>query len=191
MDAMIEEEAMRIFQRSGSLLDGHFELHSGRRSRQFFQCAKALQQMPVVEQLGSALADLLRSSAAETVVALAMGGLVIGQEIARQLGLRFIFAEKSNGKLKFRRGFQLDKREKVIIVDDVLTRGGSLREVIRLVQEKHEAEIVEIAVLVDRSDVSLSFSPPLKSLLKLPLETFAPDNLPADLKRLPAEKPGS
>lgn len=187
---MTEKEVKRILQRSGSLLNGHFELHSGRRSRQFCQCALALQETTMVEQFGSALADKLRPSEAKTVVALAMGGLVIGQEIARQLRLRFIFAEKENGKLKFRRGFQLREREKVIVVDDVLTRGGSMREIIQLVQE-NGAEIVEIAVLVDRSDGSLQFPCPLKSLLKLHIETFAPDNLPADLQGIPAEKPGS
>lgn len=187
---MTSDEALQIFKDAGALLDGHFKLHSGRHSRQFCQCAKALQQMPEVERFGSALADKFRHSEAETVVALAMGGLVIGQEIARQLGLRYIFAEKENGALKFRRGLQLEKEEKVIIVDDVVTRGGSLREIIHLVQ-KHSAEIVGIAVLVDRSEDNLEWPCSLKSLVKLPLETFAPDNLPDDLKGIQPIKPGS
>lgn len=187
---MTPDRALEIFKESGALLEGHFKLHSGRHSRQFCQCALALQKMTMVEQFGNALADKLRHSKAETVVALAMGGLVIGQEIARQLGLRFIFAEKENGALKLRRGFQLEPKERVIIVDDVVTRGGSLQEIIHLLQA-NKAEIVEIAVLVDRSDVSLQFSLPLKSLVKLPLETFDPDNLPDDLKGKQPVKPGS
>lgn len=179
---------MQIFKESGSLLDGHFRLHSGRHSRQFCQCALALQQMRHIERFGNALAKELRSAEAATIVALAMGGLVIGQEIARQLRLRYIFAEKENGALKLRRGFQL-KGEKVIIVDDVVTRGGSLREIIHLVQAK--AAIVGIAVLVDRSEGDLKLPCPLKSVVKIPIETFAPDNLPDDLKGTDAVKPGS
>lgn len=187
---MTSEEAERILKDAGALLEGHFRLHSGRHSRHFCQCALALQEMKNVERFGNALADKLRYSKAETVVALAMGGLVIGQEIARQLRLRFLFVEKEEGKLKFRRGFQLKAKEKVVVVDDVLTRGGSLRETIRLVQECG-ASVIGIAVLVDRSDVPLQFECPLKSLVKLPIETFAPDNLPDDWKRIPAVKPGS
>ena len=187
---MTADKALQLFRQSGALLDGHFILHSGLRSRRFCQCALALQEMSVLEQLGGALADKLRHSKAETVVALAMGGLVIGQEIARQLGLRYLFAEKENGKLKLRRGFQLEGGERVIIVDDVVTKGGSLREIIQLVQA-NKAEIVGIAVLVDRSEDDLEWPCPLKSLVKLPLETFAPENLPDDLKGISPIKPGS
>lgn len=187
---MTNEEALQIFKQSGALMDGHFVLRSGRHSRQFCQCAKALQQMPEVERFGSALAEKFRHSEAETVIAPAMGGLVIGQEMARQLRLRFIFAEKENSTLKFRRGFQLEKEEKVIIAEDVVTKGGRVRETMKLI-EPSGAEIVGIAVLVDRSEGDLKFPCPLKSLVKLPIETFAPDNLPADLQRIPPMKPGS
>lgn len=96
---MTSDEALGLFRQTGALLEGHFLLRSGLHSRQFFQCALALQQMPVVERLGAALADKVRTLSIETVVAPAMGGLVIGQEVARQLGSRFIFAEKEEGKL--------------------------------------------------------------------------------------------
>lgn len=191
---MTSEQAFQILKDAGALLGNRrnslFELHSGLYSRHFCQCALALQEMRNVERLGNAFAEKFRHAKAETVVALAMGGLVIGQEIARQLRLRFIFAEKENGKLKFRRGFSLKPKERVIIVDDVVTRGGSLREIIHLVQT-NKAEIVGIAVLVDRSEGDLEWPCPLKSLVKLPLETFAPDNLPADLQGVPPIKPGS
>ena len=187
---MTSDEAEQMLKDAGALLEGHFRLHSGRHSRHFCQCALALQEMSNVERLGNALADKFRQTNAATVVALAMGGLVIGQEIARQLRLRFLFAEKENGALRLRRGFRLASRERVIIVDDVVTKGGSLREIIRLLQA-NKAEIVGIAVLVDRSEGDLQFPCPLKSLVKLPLETFAPDNLPDDLKGISPVKPGS
>ena len=101
---MTSEETLQVFRQTGALLEGHFILRSGLHSRQFFQCALALQEMPVVERLGGALAARVRGLGAATVIAPAMGGLVIGQEVARQLGLRFIFVEKENGKLVLRRG---------------------------------------------------------------------------------------
>src|SRR5216117_2454689 len=99
---MTKDEVLQVFRDTGALLEGHFILRSGLRSRQFFQCALALQQMPIVERLGKALADKVRHLGAVTVISPAMGGLVIGQEVARQLGLRFIFAEKEEGKLVLR-----------------------------------------------------------------------------------------
>ena len=104
---MTLEEALNLFRSTGALLDGHFILRSGLHSRQFFQCALALQQMPMVERFGKALADQVRALEIQTVIAPAMGGLVIGQEVARQLGCRFIFAEKEENRLVLRRGFQI------------------------------------------------------------------------------------
>ena len=121
---MTSDEAWQIFRDTGALLDGHFVLRSGRHSRQFFQCALALQEMAVVEKLGAALAEQARALNVATVVAPAMGGLVIGQEVARQLGARFIFVEKDEGKLTLRRGFKIGAGEKILIVEDVITRGG-------------------------------------------------------------------
>src|SRR3954452_7405348 len=133
---MTEPEALQIFKDTGALLDGHFVLRSGLHSRQFFQCALALQQMPIVEKLGAALAAKVRSLGAVTVVSPAMGGLVIGQEVARQLGLRFIFVEKEEGKLVLRRGFKISPQEKMLIVEDVVTKGGRVQETIDIVLGK-------------------------------------------------------
>src|SRR5690242_21282311 len=108
---MTSDDALQVFRRTGALLEGHFILRSGLHSRQFFQCALALQQMPVVEKLGHALAEKSRKLGAITVVAPAMGGLVIGQEVARQLRVRFIFVEKEEGKLVLRRGFKIERGE--------------------------------------------------------------------------------
>lgn len=187
---MTSEEALQLFRETGALLNGHFVLRSGLHSREFFQCALALQQMPIVEKLGQAIADQARELGASTVVAPAMGGLVIGQEIARQLGLRYIFVEKEQGKLVLRRGFKLGKAEKVLITEDVVTKGGRVQETIDIV-EATEASIVGITVLVDRSGGNLKFQYPLKSLIQMNVETFSPDDLPEDLRDTPAIKPGS
>src|SRR5256714_734772 len=111
---MTSHEVLEIFKESGALLEGHFVLRSGLHSRQFFQCALALQQMPTVERLGGELAGKVRSLGAVTVVSPAMGGLVLGQEVARQLGLRFIFVEKESGKLALRRGFKISTGDKIL-----------------------------------------------------------------------------
>src|ERR1700722_1614821 len=127
---MTETEVLDIFRESGALLEGHFILRSGLHSRQFFQCAIALQQMPTVEKLGAALADKVRALGAVTVISPAMGGLVLGQEVARQLKCRFIFVEKEEGKLVLRRGFKIAAGEKMPVVEDVVTKGGRVQETI-------------------------------------------------------------
>ena len=115
---MTQNKVLQVFRDTGALLEGHFVLRSGLRSRHFFQCALALQHMPTVEKLGAALADKVRSLKPATVIAPAMGGLVIGQEVARQLGVRFLFTEKEEGLLVLRRGFKIAPGEKVLIVED-------------------------------------------------------------------------
>jgi orotate phosphoribosyltransferase len=187
---MTQDEVLQIFRDSGALLEGHFILRSGLHSRQFFQCALALQQMPVVEKLGAALADKVRPLSAVTVVAPAMGGLVIGQEIARQLGVRFIFAEKEDGKLVLRRGFKIAPGEKTLIVEDVVTKGGRVQETIDIVRA-HGGLVAGVAMVVDRSNGATKLGAPMFSLIALQVETFEPDKLPPDLKALPAVKPGS
>lgn len=187
---MTNEETLDIFRQTKALLEGHFILRSGLHSRQYFQCALALQEMPIVEKLGAALAEKLRGLNVRTVIAPAMGGLVIGQEVARQLGCRFIFAEKENGKLVLRRGFKIAAGERMLVVEDVVTRGGRVAETIEIVKQ-FGGEVVGVAMLVDRSDGKFTPGMPLYSLLKLNVETFEPTNLPEDLKVLPAEHPGS
>ena len=187
---MTQEEALNIFRETGALLEGHFVLRSGLHSRQFFQCAIALQQMPVVEQLGAELANRVRNIDATTVVAPAMGGLVIGQEVARQLGVRFIFLEKEDGVLVLRRGYAIEPNEKILIVEDVVTRGGRAQEAIKIVRE-YGGDLQALAVLVDRSNGKYNPDVPLHSLLKMVVETFKPDNLPEDLRVTKAVKPGS
>jgi orotate phosphoribosyltransferase len=187
---MTNDEALQLFRQTGALLEGHFILRSGLHSRQFFQCALALQQMPIVERFGAALAAKVRSLGASTVVSPAMGGLVIGQEVARQLGLRFIFVEKEEGKLVLRRGFKIAPGEKCLIVEDVVTKGGRVQETIDIVRA-NGGEVSGVAMLVDRSDGAVKLGAPTSSLIKLHVEAFPADKLPPDLAKTPAVKPGS
>jgi orotate phosphoribosyltransferase len=187
---MNQDEVLQIFRDSGALLEGHFILRSGLRSRQFFQCALALQQMPIVERLGAGLAAKVKSLGAVTVIAPAMGGLVIGQEVARQLGVRFIFAEKEEGALVLRRGFKIAPGEKILVVEDVVTKGGRMVETLNIVREKGGTVVGAVAV-VDRSNGTVDFGVPFLTLLALNVEAFDPAHLPPDLAAIPPVKPGS
>ena len=187
---MTQDEVLRIFRDTGALLEGHFILRSGLHSRQYFQCALALQQMPVVEKIGHALAGKVRQFGAVTVIAPALGGLVIGQEVARQLGVRFIFTEKEEGKLALRRGLKIAPGEKILVVEDVVTKGGRVQETIDIVRA-HGGNVVGVATIVDRSSGAVKFGAPFASLISLQVEAFATDKLPPDLAAIPVVKPGS
>ena len=187
---MTQDEVLQVFRNTRALLEGHFILRSGLHSRQYFQCALALQQMPVVEKLGGAIADKVRQFHVVTVIAPALGGLVIGQEVARQLGVRFIFAEKEEGRLVLRRGFKIAPGEKTLIVEDVVTKGGRVQETIDIVRA-HEGHVIGVAAIVDRSNGAVNFGVPFASLITLQVELFKPEKLPPDLAAIPAVKPGS
>lgn len=187
----VEEEALRLFRESGALLQGHFILRSGLRSREFFQCARVCEDLARVERLAQLLRGRLEGFEYATVVAPAMGGLVLGQEVARQSGARYLFAEKdATGGLVLRRGFRLAPGERVLVVEDVVTRGGRARETIELVGGAG-AVPVALAVLVDRSGGDLTFPVPFEALVTLDIPTFPAEALPADLAAIPPVKPGS
>lgn len=189
---MTEQAILEIFKASGALLQGHFILRSGLRSGHFFQCARVCEHLDYVEQLAAALlakwAEKKRPF--DTVLAPAMGALVIGQEVARQAGRRFIFADKTDGGLALRRGFKLAAGEKVLVVEDVVTRGGRVSETLALACEAG-ADPIGVAVLVDRSQGQATFSVPMIPLLSLDFPTYTPDALPDALKAIPPVKPGS
>lgn len=190
MNTMGNEAVLEIFRRTRALLEGHFELRSGLHSQQYFQCALALQFMPDVERLGAMLADKVRSLGAVTVVSPAMGGLVLGQEVARQLGTRFIFVEKEEGKLAMRRGFKIGPGEKILVVEDVVTKGGRVQETIDIVRHL-EGDVLGICVLVNRSDGTVDFGLPLHNLIKICPETFEPASCPLCKSGVPMAHPGS
>jgi len=146
--------------------------------------------MESVSQLATLLLAKLKGLSFETVLAPAMGGLVIGQEVARQAGARYIFAEKVDDQLALRRNFKIKEGERVLVVEDVVTRGGRAKEALQIAEDC-KADIVGLTVLVDRSGGLVEFSVPFIPLVSLSVETFDPENLPSDLKNLPAVKPGS
>jgi orotate phosphoribosyltransferase len=191
MDAR-QQEILDIFKRTKALLSGHFVLRSGLHSGHYFQCAQVCQHMDAVERLAELLVARVRASGLKftTVLAPAMGGLVIGQEVARQAKARYIFAEKENNALVMRRGFALSPQEPVLIVEDVVTRGGRVLECIEIVR-KMGGSVAGIAMLVDRSAGTTRFDVPAISLLELSFPTFAADALPPELAALPVQKPGS
>jgi len=189
MDA-VQNEVIDIFTRTKALLRGHFILRSGLHSGHFFQCARVCESMPAVERLATLLRAKLGGFDYTTVLAPAMGGLVIGQEVARQHGSRFLFAEKENNALVLRRGFVFAPGEKVLVVEDVITRGGRVQECLDIIA-KAGGTAVGVAVLVDRSQGQARFSVPTVSLLELSFPTYPADQLPPELAALPASKPGS
>ena len=187
-----QTEVLDIFTRTRALLRGHFVLRSGLHSGHFFQCAQVCQYMPEVERLAELLVAKLTAAGVTytTVLAPAMGGLVIGQEVARRSKVRFIFAEKENDKLVLRRGFKIAAGERVLVVEDVVTRGGRVQECLDIVQSRGGV-VAGVAMLVDRSEGKTKFSVPSYPLLQLSFPTYPADQLPPDLAALPAEKPGS
>jgi orotate phosphoribosyltransferase len=184
-------EVLDLFRQTHALLDGHFLLRSGLHSRQFFQCAILLQHTRIAEKVCSMLAGKLRDVQAESVISPALGGLIVGHEVARALDKRHIFAEKEEGMLVLRRGFQIGAGERFIVVEDVVTRGGRVQETIDIVRA-HGGVVAAVATLVDRSGGNTpDFGCDFVSLVKLNVETFEANNLPPDLAGTAAIKPGS
>jgi orotate phosphoribosyltransferase len=187
----MSKDLVALFRQTGALLDGHFVLRSGLHSREYFQCAILLQYTDVAERVCAMLADKLRSFEADSVISPALGGIIVGQEVARSLGKRHIFVEKEDGKLVLRRGFKIAKEEKFIVIEDVVTRGGRVQETIDIIRS-NGGRVTAVGVIVDRSGTAKpDFGCPLVSLIEMKMETFEPDRLPPDLQKIPAQKPGS
>jgi orotate phosphoribosyltransferase len=187
----MSEELLSLFRKTGALLDGHFVLRSGLHSRQYFQCAILLQHTEIAAQVCGQLANKLRGFDCDAVISPALGGIIVGQEVGRSLSKRHIFVEKEDGKLALRRGFQISPGEKFVVVEDVVTRGGRVQETIDIVRA-HGGVASAVGVIVDRSgDEKPAFGCPFVSLVEMRVENFPADNLPADLVKVPAVKPGS
>lgn len=190
---MIDQDYfLSLFRKTGALLHGHFVLRSGLHSREFFQCALLLQDTSIASEVCGALAGRAREYDFETVISPAVGGIIVGQEVARHLGKRHIFAEKDGeGGLVLRRGFTIRPGERFFVAEDVVTRGGRVRETIDIVR-RHGGVVVAAGSIVDRSGGNLpDFSCPFFGLVKMNVETFDPESLPPDLRDTPAVKPGS
>ena len=191
IDIFMSEELLALFRKTGALLDGHFVLRSGLHSRQYFQCALLLQHTEIAAEVCGWLADKLRKFDCDTVISPALGGIIVGQEIGRSLSKRHIFLEKEEGKLALRRGFQISPKERFIVVEDVVTRGGRVQEAIDIVRARGGI-VTAVGVIVDRSgETKPNFGCPFVSLIEMDVETFAADKMPSDLAKIPAVKPGS
>ncbi len=187
---MTRDELLDLYRRSGALLEGHFRLTSGLHSPGYLQCALVLQHPQHAEVLGRAIADRVRELRATVVLSPALGGVVIGQEVGRALGVRAIFCERQDGALALRRGFTLDPLERILVVEDVMTTGGSTRETMQ-VAKAAGGQVVGAASIVDRSGGTISFDVPFTSLLAIALPTYEPEKCPQCAQGLPVVKPGS
>jgi orotate phosphoribosyltransferase len=188
---MTDHEVLSIFRTTGALLDGHFQLTSGLHSPQYFQCARVLQYPRHLEQVCGEIAGHFRSTALDAVIAPALGGIVVGVEVGRQLGLRTMFAERSDGRMQLRRGFAVVPGERVLVCEDVVTTGGSVDEVIGIVRALGGVPAA-VGYLVDRSGGTVRFAVPDQfALLHMDVVTYKPGACPLCAAGQPAVKPGS
>jgi orotate phosphoribosyltransferase len=183
-------DLLALFRRSGALLEGHFRLSSGLHSPGYLQCALVLQHAKDAEGLGAALGARLRSLDATVVLSPALGGIVIGQEVGRALGVRAIFAERQDGTLALRRGFTLEPDDRVLVVEDVVTTGGSTRETMEVARAAG-ATVVGAGAVVDRSGGRPGLDVPFEALLPMDLPTYTPEDCPMCAEGTPVVKPGS
>ena len=187
---MRPSEVVRIFRDSGAWLEGHFVLSSGLHSREYLQCATLLQHPTLASRLCQALAERFIPDDITCVASPALGGIVVGYETARHLGARSIFGEREGEKLQFRRSFQLGQSDRVLLVEDVVTTGGSVEELMALVREAG-ARVVGIGALVDRSGGWAAFDVKYHALVSVNVKTFSETECPMCKEGIPVTKPGS
>lgn len=193
---MNDTEIIKIFKENGALLTGHFLLSSGLHSDKYVQCALVLQYPDIAEKLARALVDKINATAhgfrPGLVISPALGGVIIGQEVARVLGCRAIFTERANGVMALRRGFKISKGEKALVIEDVITTGKSTMEVASAVHNQG-GTVTMAAALIDRTvkKGQVLFSFPYKGLVELEIKNYSPGDCPLCKKGLPLVKPGS
>ena len=190
MAHMTDSEVLDLFRQSGALLEGHFRLSSGLHSDRYLQSALVLQHPDYAEQLGRALAARLEHLQPTAILSPALGGIVIGQEVGRAMQIRAIFAERQDGKLTLRRGFTLEKADRVVVVEDVITTGGSTRETIAAA-EGSGASVLGAAAIIDRGADPGRLNIPLQALVRMEVPAYAPEACPMCAKGMPVTKPGS
>lgn len=188
---MDTNEVLDIFRQSGALLEGHFILTSGAHSPNYFQCARVLQHPNWAQLLCAEIAMFFKDQKIHAVAAPAIGGIIVGHEVARTLNARSVFSERENGVMQFRRGFEIRRDENVLVVEDVVTTGGSLKEVVQLCRDAN-ANVVGVGFLVDRSNGKVEFGVPKFSLISVDVIKYEPSECPLCKEgTLPAVKPGS
>ena len=184
------ERILNIFEKTEALLKGHFLLTSGRHSNQYFQCAKVLQYPQYCVEICPIIADHFKHFEIDTVIAPAMGGIVVAQEVGRQLGKKTIFAEREEKVLTLRRGFGIEPGEKCLVCEDVVTTGGSVFEVIEIVKQS-KGIVAGVGYIVDRSNGKVDFGFPQKSTVSLEVVSYLPGECPLCKQSIPLVKPGS
>lgn len=184
------EEIMEIFTKTGVMKKGHFRLTSGKHSEKYLQCAQLLQYPNYTRQACQVLAEKFKEDKIDVVIAPAIGGIILAYELAGLLQTRSLFTEREDGKMTLRRNFQINPGEKVVVIEDVVTTGGSVKEVIEIVKEQ-DGNLVGVACLVNRSGGKVDFGVRLESLVQLEIETYEPDNCPLCAEGIPVVKPGS
>jgi orotate phosphoribosyltransferase len=189
-EIMKSEEVIEIFKKTEALLEGHFVLTSGYHSPHYFQCAKVLQYPEYNSLFAKCIAAHFRDKMIDVVITPAVGGIVFGTEVGRQLDARTVFAERENGEMKLRRGFELIQGENVLVCEDVVTTGGSVKEVIDLVKASG-ANLCGVGFIIDRSNGSVDFGVEQKSLATFDVIKFAENDVPDWLAKIPVSKPGS
>lgn len=184
------DEMLTLLTQTGALLEGHFLLTSGRHSGQYVEKFRLLEHPAVTARLGAALAERFADARVELVAGPAVGGILLAHETARALGTRMVFAEREGERLKFRRGFWIDPGQRVLVVEDIVTTGGSVREVLECVREAG-GEVVGVGLLVDRSGGKATFDVRTEALLTLNIETYEPNACPLCQQGVELVKPGS
>ncbi len=184
------KEVLQIFEEKGALLSGHFLLTSGLHSEKYLQCAIVLQHSEIAERIGSSIAEKFSDGKIDCVVGPAIGGIVVAQEAGRALGVRAMFTERESGSMTLRRGFGVTKNERVLVVEDITTTGGSAQEVIDVLTQMG-AIVVGVSAVIDRSGGKAEFRVPFKPLARVQVSTFRKEACPLCLRGVPLHKPGS
>ena len=187
---MAKTEIIEIFKETEALLDGHFILTSGKHSPSYFQCAKLLQHPGYLSKFANLIAQNFHDIDIDAVISPAIGGIVLGTEVGRILDVKTIFAERKNGEMCIRRGFEVHEGQNILVIEDVITTGGSVQEVMNEVK-KMGGVISGVGVLVDRSNGSVKLHQNQFSIIELQAVSYHPDNVPDSLKKIPVQKPGS
>ena len=187
---MNRSEFIDVFKETGALLDGHFILTSGRHSSSYFQCARVLRHPQYLTHFAEMIAEHFNKDKIDAVISPAIGGVVLGTEVGRILNIRTIFAERKDGDMCIRRGFNIEPGENILIVEDVITTGGSVSEVMDQVIE-HKGTISGVGVMVDRSSGSVVLHPNQFSIIAMEAKSYGPDEVPDSLSAIPVQKPGS
>ena len=183
-------QLIEILQKTGALLEGHFILTSGRHSPTYFQCAKVLQYPEYLQKFSNEIVNHFQDIDIDIVITPAVGGIVLGTEIGRQLNKQTIFAEREQGVMTLRRGFEITPESNVLVIEDVITTGGSVNEIIELVRDSG-AKVVGVGVLVDRSGGKVKLHEKQFCVTELEAVSYGDDEIPDDLANIPVLKPGS